>query len=125
MPWVAVRIEIHGDRAVLPAKAYRQGGISGLQLNEFSAVCRFIDAVEEAVDEVGCKECPGCRWRLDAEFGKCLFVVGERVEVGGGFDVAEVVGPAPWIGVDVGIDCLLYTSPSPRDQRGSRMPSSA
>ena len=25
-----------------------------------------------------------------------------------------------WIG-----DCLLYTSPSPRDQRGSRMPSSA
>ena len=24
-----------------------------------------------------------------------------------------------------GVDCLLYTSPSPRDQRGSRMPSSA
>ena len=27
--------------------------------------------------------------------------------------------------VDCGTDCLLYTSPSPRDQRGSRMPSSA
>ena len=27
--------------------------------------------------------------------------------------------------VDHGIACLLYTSPSPRDQRGSRMPSSA
>ena len=27
--------------------------------------------------------------------------------------------------VDALIDCLLYTSPSPRDQRGSRMPSSA
>ena len=27
-----------------------------------------------------------------------------------------------WIGLN---DCLLYTSPSPRDQRGSRMPSSA
>ena len=25
----------------------------------------------------------------------------------------------------LGITCLLYTSPSPRDQRGSRMPSSA
>ena len=25
----------------------------------------------------------------------------------------------------LGIGCLLYTSPSPRDQRGSRMPSSA
>ena len=24
-----------------------------------------------------------------------------------------------------GLACLLYTSPSPRDQRGSRMPSSA
>ena len=27
--------------------------------------------------------------------------------------------------VDLIVDCLLYTSPSPRDQRGSRMPSSA
>ena len=28
-------------------------------------------------------------------------------------------------GVVLGSTCLLYTSPSPRDQRGSRMPSSA
>ena len=28
-------------------------------------------------------------------------------------------------GGDQGSSCLLYTSPSPRDQRGSRMPSSA
>ena len=27
--------------------------------------------------------------------------------------------------IESGIPCLLYTSPSPRDQRGSRMPSSA
>ena len=27
--------------------------------------------------------------------------------------------------IDPTSDCLLYTSPSPRDQRGSRMPSSA
>ena len=26
---------------------------------------------------------------------------------------------------ELGVNCLLYTSPSPRDQRGSRMPSSA
>ena len=25
----------------------------------------------------------------------------------------------------ISVSCLLYTSPSPRDQRGSRMPSSA
>ena len=31
-----------------------------------------------------------------------------------------------WNNVNCGAkDCLLYTSPSPRDQRGSRMPSSA
>ena len=28
-------------------------------------------------------------------------------------------------GIKLIYDCLLYTSPSPRDQRGSRMPSSA
>ena len=31
----------------------------------------------------------------------------------------------PSISVGYEIGCLLYTSPSPRDQRGSRMPSSA
>ena len=30
-----------------------------------------------------------------------------------------------YMGIDKLYDCLLYTSPSPRDQRGSRMPSSA
>ena len=32
-----------------------------------------------------------------------------------------------WLMIIVALtwDCLLYTSPSPRDQRGSRMPSSA
>ena len=36
--------------------------------------------------------------------------------------VVEVVGV---VVVVVVVVCLLYTSPSPRDQRGSRMPSSA
>ena len=30
-----------------------------------------------------------------------------------------------YLSVALGTRCLLYTSPSPRDQRGSRMPSSA
>ena len=37
-----------------------------------------------------------------------------------GDDVAVEIG-----GTSVSGICLLYTSPSPRDQRGSRMPSSA
>ena len=34
-------------------------------------------------------------------------------------------GTIAFLGTDVNTNCLLYTSPSPRDQRGSRMPSSA
>ena len=40
----------------------------------------------------------------------------------------ELGGNAPFVvldDADVDTACLLYTSPSPRDQRGSRMPSSA
>ena len=46
-------------------------------------------------------------------------------------DVRLIVINAPVINTDekesdaLYITCLLYTSPSPRDQRGSRMPSSA
>ena len=40
-----------------------------------------------------------------------------------GIDSAIFMHPKTWIAS--GHVCLLYTSPSPRDQRGSRMPSSA
>ena len=46
------------------------------------------------------------------------------VDLTGSFGEGEVVTVG--IGLsDVDTTCLLYTSPSPRDQRGSRMPSSA
>ena len=35
------------------------------------------------------------------------------------------VKPGDHVGILLPTCCLLYTSPSPRDQRGSRMPSSA
>ena len=40
-------------------------------------------------------------------------------------DVHEALVLAASIAVVIGITCLLYTSPSPRDISGSRMPSSA
>ena len=43
-----------------------------------------------------------------------------RLKVNSTFDSA-----ARFINLKRAADCLLYTSPSPRDQRGSRMPSSA
>ena len=41
----------------------------------------------------------------------------QRKEQDGAFEALTFVSPYDF--------CLLYTSPSPRDQRGSRMPSSA
>ena len=50
-------------------------------------------------------------------------------DIGANFDAAAAVtvatGTAALVAGAVSSDCLLYTSPSPRDQRGSRMPSSA
>ena len=40
----------------------------------------------------------------------------------GGFVDWGILDPDPF---SLDLTCLLYTSPSPRDQRGSRMPSSA
>ena len=47
--------------------------------------------------------------------------------VGLGVAISEQLGEEPGQGFKtlVCVTCLLYTSPSPRDQRGSRMPSSA
>jgi len=51
--------------------------------------------------------------------------------VGGKLDCGKKVDDAGFANLinearnDMYISCLLYTSPSPRDQRGSRMPSSA
>ena len=47
-----------------------------------------------------------------------------------GITLRDLVNAIPYAAIQKGLltvakDCLLYTSPSPRDQRGSRMPSSA
>ena len=48
---------------------------------------------------------------------------------GRGLDRPEALAPRFWLQLSASTPqfsaCLLYTSPSPRDQRGSRMPSSA
>ena len=75
------------------------------------------------------------------EKGETLLVSGAAGAVGSaacqigkikGLNVVALAGTddkCEWLkndlGVDAAINCLLYTSPSPRDQRGSRMPSSA
>ena len=53
---------------------------------------------------------------VKGDFEKALSVARQQVESG-----AQIID----VNMDDGLICLLYTSPSPRDQRGSRMPSSA
>ena len=54
-------------------------------------------------------------------FQLCFTVVGDPNDV----TQIEITDDPVTIEVIEGTICLLYTSPSPRDQRGSRMPSSA
>ena len=75
----------------------------------------------------------GLKWRKGPKLPKCvkegqenhLGVCYDKCQdkaVGGGHVTSyKGVGPTCWQEKC----CLLYTSPSPRDQRGSRMPSSA
>ena len=63
----------------------------------------------------------GVRWLIAPEgiapeFGLIL---------GDGLGLSSQIGDMSGYFLFLGISCLLYTSPSPRDQRGSRMPSSA
>ena len=44
------------------------------------------------------------------------------MSIGRAVDVSQIISRKT---ENAGYTCLLYTSPSPRDQRGSRMPSSA
>ena len=52
----------------------------------------------------------------------CVFLV---VAFSGGFFVSLESSRTQYVNQLRSHACLLYTSPSPRDQRGSRMPSSA
>ena len=62
------------------------------------------------------------------DISKALSLMGHRVDVISGPpypNLDEKVNLIKLPGLDLFQTCLLYTSPSPRDQRGSRMPSSA
>ena len=61
-------------------------------------------------------------------YGSAVFE-GDRAYDGEIFRLTDhskrLVNSAENMGYEIPYTCLLYTSPSPRDQRGSRMPSSA
>ena len=72
-------------------------------------------------------ECPIHNWRFDRQTGRCLnapsrALASHAAVVEDGHLIAFLPVEAA---IDHVRDCLLYTSPSPRDISGSRMPSSA
>ena len=69
------------------------------------------------------KETLNCKKIIEGYGKKVLFseISTETTNINQLFSASEIL---PEITIVLG-GCLLYTSPSPRDQRGSRMPSSA
>ena len=53
---------------------------------------------------------------------RVLYYTGKSHKIG---EVHDGAATMDWMEQEQERGCLLYTSPSPRDQRGSRMPSSA
>ena len=84
-------------------------------------------AVVEMLARAGWRVVVLCRNAERAKFLKPMGVVGQVSAVSGNAlsdsDLEQVIAPADAVVNLVG--CLLYTSPSPRDKRQSRMPSSA
>ena len=90
-------------------------GLAGECCTSCSAATVPISEISDSiVSDTACAECDACE--------HCQTLVStdesgaDSVVTATGNDLLTTL--APWI-------CLLYTSPSPRDQRGSRMPSSA
>ena len=85
------------------------------------------EPIDAAVLEDGADDGAGCGCAACAR-GRAPDSRALDSRAGGGFDPDDVLCSRPLdgpLGRAGGYGCLLYTSPSPRDQRGSRMPSSA
>ena len=74
------------------------------------------------------RRCPNfdlVRGRHNKLFIGRSMIHGYGLFAGQNFRTGDLLGPYCGRVMDSDLVCLLYTSPSPRDQRGSRMPSSA
>ena len=90
-----------------------------------AAIAPADDAMLYFFTSQGCAPCIQVKHvinQLDSEgYPVTTINVSERPDWANAFRVTHT----PTLALVRNNDCLLYTSPSPRDQRGSRMPSSA
>ena len=81
-----------------------------------STSCYSIYGVYQAVEDPN--------WHTDSEYKRAITQLHKEVGFKFVIDLHGMLN-SHGMGVALGTICLLYTSPSPRDQRGTRMPSSA
>ena len=104
---VATGVPVLGHIGLLPQTVKAIGGYRKYGETREEAESIYTDAI--SLEEAG-----------------CFAIVAEMLDENVTAELSKQILP-PLIGIGSGkfCDCLLYTSPSPRDQRGSRMPSSA
>ena len=90
--------------------------VSDGELTDVSTLTITVDGVDDATVFFG-----DTAFTVDQDVSSQIFPVQGVLS---SFDVDQHAVIAP-VDAGQGTYCLLYTSPSPRDQRGSRMPSSA
>ena len=112
-------------------KRYSFGFILGTGLGQITDIMDIEDEISyEEIPNFPVSTVEGHRGRLvfGSSYGKSIVAMDGRFhlyEGYSGFDIALPIRAMKSLGVEYLMICLLYTSPSPRDISGSRMPSSA
>ena len=128
LPYASIIAEFFGENSDFPTPVVESGGSS-------AGLKRFCEGVGENTIDVA----NASRAIRDSEIATCAENgVTDIVEVRIGYDgivfASDINGngfeytPSDWflaLAAELPVDCLLYTSPSPRDGLLSRMPSSA
>jgi hypothetical protein len=119
MPEHLAGVEVEDDGVCRVAEPDAESGPVRCQRDEHLAT-PVVNRVEYPLDEVGSCEDTLDLVVTDHDLAERAVVLSESVEVGGGVGVAEVVGPAPRGGVDVGVDevgvgAVVKEQPGPID----------
>ena len=117
--------EMEKLQITLDAIDHLHGAYAARELGDMASV---YSRLKQAAAIEPTKEVIDWLWDIDSNYGhvELLTVPNRSTELTIGelpFDTAQ--RKAVEIAIEEAKDCLLYTSPSPRDRYGSRMPSSA
>ena len=112
---------LHVCKVYLPSKGGVQAVVDWLKngLNEFGADSAIYTTYSE-IDQISTDKYPDVK-----RFKSWIEILNMPISPGLVMALRNDVKRYDIVCIHYPFPCLLYTSPSPRDQRGSRMPSSA